>query len=170
MIILFLIHLTGKREFVVPYNHSQSYKEVAQEAVRLLNIGSEEGIVLSFVIAHVEVDVPRSKCITRTGGLWTTPDASEQILILNYRFLNFLNLSYPPPMFQYVIVVIKSNPNPNGTVLYDHVIIINIPGQKVLITLLYNHHESLINAAVLIGKIHKVRQNKWTWLVRTLEI
>ena len=26
------------------------------------------------------------------------------------------------------------------------------------ITLLYNHHESLINAAVLIGKIHKVRE------------
>ena len=74
MIILFLIHLTGKREFVVPYNHSQSYKEVAQEAVRLLNLGSEEGIVLSFVIAHVEVNVPKSKCITKTGGPWTTPD------------------------------------------------------------------------------------------------
>lgn len=72
---LFPIHLIGKREFVVPYNHSQGYKEVAQEAVRLLNLGSEEGIVLSFVIAHLEVNVPKSKCITRTGGPWTTPDS-----------------------------------------------------------------------------------------------
>ena len=72
---LFPIHLTGKRELVVPYNHSQSYKEMAQEAVRLLNLESEEGIVLSFVIAHLEANVPKSKCITRTGGPWTTPDA-----------------------------------------------------------------------------------------------
>jgi hypothetical protein len=77
---------------------------------------------------------------------------------LNYRFLNFLNFSCPSPIFQYVIVVIKSNPNPNGTILYDHIFIANIPGQKVPITLLYNHHESLINAAVLIGKIHKVHE------------
>jgi hypothetical protein len=96
------------------------------------------------------------------GGRGRHQTPSEQILILNYRFLNFLNLSYPPPIFQYVIVVIKSNLKPNGTVLYDHVFIINIPGQKIPITLLYNHHESLINAAVLIGKIHKVRENKWT--------
>jgi len=152
---------------VVPYNHSQIYKEVAQEAVHLLNLGNEEGIVLSFVIAHLEVNVPKSKCITRTGGHQMP---SEQILILNYRFLKFLNLPYPPPIIQYVIVVIKLNPNPGETVLYDHIFITNIPGQKVSITLLYNHHKRLINAAVLIGKIHKVCKNKWTWLVRTLEI
>lgn len=138
--------------------------------MRLLNLESEEGIVLSFVIAHLEVNVPKSKCSTRTGGRGRHQTPSEQILILNYRFLNFLNLSYPPPIFQYVIVVIKSNPNPNETVLYDHIFIANIPEQKVPITLLYNHDESLIKAAVRIGKIHKVRENKWTWLVRTLEI
>ena len=52
----------------MPYNHPQSYKKVAQEAARLLNLGSGEGIVLSFVIAHLEVNVPKSKCITSTGG------------------------------------------------------------------------------------------------------
>jgi len=82
--------------------------------------------------------------------------------LLGNRFLNFLNLSYTPPIFQYVVVVIKSNSNPNGTVLYDHIFIANIPEQEVPITLLYNHYESLINAAVLIEKIHKVRKNKWT--------
>lgn len=104
------------------------------------------------------------------GGRGRHQTPSEQILILNYRFLNFLNLSCPSPIFQYVIVVIKSNPNPNGTILYDHIFIASIPGQKVPTTLLYSHHESLINAAVLIEKIHKVRENKWTWLVRTLDI
>ena len=43
--------------------------------MRLLNLGSEEGIVLSFVIAHLEVNVPKSKGITRTRGPCMTLDA-----------------------------------------------------------------------------------------------